>query len=102
MATERNEHRADLARLTDEIIDLQEENRSFRIDANGHEQEMNKLRVVIDDRDSSIRQRKDDLLASQAINAGFQETINELQTTLDNKQRFMDQLMQQLRNESDN
>ena len=42
LATEQNEHKADLARLTDKIGDLQqqhsilqEENRSFQIDAIG-------------------------------------------------------------------
>ena len=102
LEAEQKEHRADLARLTDEIGDLQEENRFFQNDATESKQEIKRLLLVIDDRDSSIRQRNEDLLASQASNAGFQETINELQTTLDNKQRFMDQLMQQIRNESDN
>ena len=103
LAAEKKEHRADLVRLTNKIDDwqqqhsiLQEENGSFRIAAIGHEQEMDRLRVVIDDRDSSIRQRNADLLASQAIITGLEETINELQTNLDNKQRFMDQQLQQL------
>jgi len=95
LEAEQKEHKAVLARLTD-----------FQIAAIGSEQEIKRLLLVIDDRDSSIRQGNEDLLASQAIDAGFQKTINELQTNLDNKQRRMDQLMQQRldqqRNESDN